>query len=162
MLVLLGCGGFGFKIAAFHMKEINTLRKLTGILDYMECELQYRATPLPLLCRQAAGEVSGVLSCVFLALAQTFEDHLSPNVSTCMDSVLKKYSQLPELSRTALEQLGQSLGRFDIEGQLKGLEAVRQTCRRMLEELERNKDVRLRGYQTLGLCAGAALAIIFL
>jgi len=48
-----------------------------------------------------------------------------------------------------------------MEGQLKGLESVRQECRRQVETLSYNRDARLRSYQTLGLCAGAALAILF-
>ena len=62
----------------------------------------------------------------------------------------------------ALILLGRWLGRFDLDGQLKGLDAVRQECRRHLEELNNNREVRLRSYQTLGLCAGAAIAILFI
>jgi hypothetical protein len=58
--------------------------------------------------------------------------------------------------------LGTSLGRYDLQGQLNGIESVRIRCRSDLEELERNRDVRLRSYQRLGLCAGCALAILFL
>lgn len=162
VMVIAACGGFGFKIAAAHIKEERTLRQLTGVLDFMECELQYRMTPLPELCRQAAGESCGVLSKVFLSLSHALEDQISPDVLTCVNSVLNSQENLPDLTRAAIEQLGQTLGRFDIPGQLKGLEAVRQECRRQLEQLNRNKDVRLRGYQTLGLCAGAALAILLL
>ena len=57
--------------------------------------------------------------------------------------------------------MGSSLGRFDLEGQLQGLESVRIYCREQLDELSKDRDVRLRSYQTLGLCAGAALAILF-
>ena len=46
-LVVAGCGSVGFKISANHRKEEKALRQLIGILDYMECELQYRLTPLP-------------------------------------------------------------------------------------------------------------------
>lgn len=162
IMVIVSCGGFGFKIAAAHAKEERTLRQLTGILDYMECELQYRLTPLPELCRQAAAEASGALRKTFLSLSQELTDQISPDVATCINTVLEKQTELPGMTRNAMLQLGQTLGRFNIEGQLKGLEAVRHECRRQLEGLNQDKDVRLRGYKTLGLCAGAALAILFL
>jgi hypothetical protein len=54
------------------------------------------------------------------------------------------------------------MGKFDIDGQINGLEAVRSLCRRMLDELTSGREVRLRNYQTLGLCAGAALVILFI
>ena len=47
VLIITGCGGFGFRLAANHRKEETTLRKFVSILDYMQCELQYRYTALP-------------------------------------------------------------------------------------------------------------------
>ena len=43
-----------------------------------------------------------------------------------------------------------------------GVETVRGECRRELEQMNVNKDVRLRSYQTLGFCAGAAVAILLI
>ena len=54
------------------------------------------------------------------------------------------------------------MGQFDLSGQLKGFEAVNKDCLRELTDLENNRTQRTRSYQTLGLCAGAALAILFL
>lgn len=162
VLIIVGCGGFGFKIAANHLREERTLRQLVCILDFMECELQYRLTPLPQLCRQAAGQSNGILSKVILTLTQELEDQISPDVERCMSAALSRFRDIPEITRQLLELFGRSLGRFDLSGQLKGIESVRQECRRRLEELTTNKDVRLRSYQTLALCAGAALAILFI
>lgn len=161
-LVIVGCGGFGIRIAANHIYQEKTLRQLVALLDYMECELQYRLTPLPDLCRQAAGQAKGVLRITFLELAHELEDQISPDVGKCVEAVLDKVKDIPKYTHEGLYVLGQSLGRFDIEGQLKGLDAVRQECRRNLLTLTENKEVRLRSYQTLGLCAGAAIAILFI
>lgn len=161
-MVVAGCGGFGFTLAANHRREEKTLRQLIGVLDFMECELQYHLTPLPELCRQAAKESTGPLSGLYLHLARELEDQISPDVASCMRSALAKTPNLPPVTRSCLEALGMSLGRFDLNGQLRWLEAVRTSCRRELESLSSNRDVRLRSYQTLGLCAGAALAILFL
>lgn len=162
VLVIVACGGLGFRLAAQHIRQEKTLRTLIGLLDYMECELQYRMTPLPELCKQTAAQGRGVLSKAFLFLSQELEDQISPDVERCMEAALFKAGEIPSHSMDALRLLGQSLGRFDLEGQLKGLEAVRQECRRNLEALTRNKEVRLRSYQTLGLCAGAAVAILLI
>lgn len=78
-----------------------------------------------------------------------------------MSAALERVGKLPTLTREELLLLGRTIGRFDMEGQLKGLESVRQECRRQVETLSYNRDTRLRSYQTLGLCAGAALAILF-
>lgn len=162
ILIIAACGGCGFKIAAAHIKEERTLRQLIAALDYMECELQFRLTPLPTLCHQAAAQSSGALQRVFLTLAKELEDQISPDVERCMTAALLQSKDIPRITYEALDTLGKSLGRFDLDGQLKGLEAVRQDCRRNLEELCQNRNVRLRSYQTLGLCAGAAMAILLI
>ncbi len=162
ILILAGCGGFGFKLASAHIREERSLRVLIRILDYMECELQYHMTPLPQLCRQASAEGEGALKKAFYLLADELENQISPDVEGCMALVLSKNKDMPGLSYAAMELLGRSLGRFDMEGQLRGLESVRQECRRNLNELMENRDMRLRNYQTLGLCAGAALAILLI
>jgi stage III sporulation protein AB len=161
-LIVAGCGGVGFSMAAAHRREENGLRQLIGALDYMGCELQYHLTPLPELCRGAAEQAGGCIRSVLLGLAAELENQIAPDAASCMNAAISKASKLPHQVRKNLTLLGGSLGRFELDGQLKGLEAARQQCRRDFDELSRDRDVRLRSYQTLGLCAGAALAILFL
>lgn len=162
VLIITGCGGVGFSMAAAHRRDENALRQLIGALDYMGCELQYHLTPLPELCRGAAGQTSGSIRAVFLTLAQELDNQIAPDANFCMNAAIAKTTKLPGLVKKNLSLLGQSLGHFDLQGQLKGLEFARQQCRRDLDELSKDRDVRLRSYQTLGLCAGSALAILFL
>ena len=161
LLVICGCGGMGFSIAAASKREEAALRQLIGALDFMECELQYHLTPLPELCRQAGRETKGTIQQILTVLAHELECQISPDVESCMRAALAICPEIPKRVRQAFEIMGSSLGRFDMEGQIKGLEAVRGFCRRELEGLSQNRDSRLRSYQTLGLCAGAALAILF-
>lgn len=161
ILVICGCGGLGFSIAMSFKREEAALRQLIGALDFMECELQYHLTPLPELCRQAGRENRGAVHQVLSALARELECQISPDVHSCMHAALVCCPEVPKRVRKAFEIMGTSLGRFDMEGQVKGLESVRAFCRRELEGMSANRDSRLRSYQTLGICAGAALAILF-
>lgn len=162
VLIVMGCGGVGVALAASHRREEAELRRLIAALDFMQCELQYRMTALPELCRLTAGQSSGCVKTLFCNLAAELEDQISPDVYHCMHAALTKTKELTPKASSAARELGRTLGRFDLEGQLRGLEAARHNCRRELEQLESGRDARLRGYQTLGLCAGAALAILFL
>ena len=161
MLIVAGCGGCGFAMAASHRRETDILRQLIHGINDMECELQYRLTPLPQLCRQAGKAVNGCVRTAFLCLAEELEQQISPDVESCMNAVLAMCSEIPPGIKPLFRELGICLGRFDLSGQLQGLEYVRAGCRSQLELMSKNADVRLRSYQTLGLCAGAALAILF-
>ncbi len=161
-LIVAGCGGFGFLMAWNLSREVSALRRLIGILDYMSCELEYRLTPLPTALRKAAVSGDGCVNRVLISLAEELENQVAPDVISCMRAVLARTPELPKRTRAMLEELGISLGAFDLPGQLKGLEAVQQNCSRLLSELEQNRTQRTRSYQTLGLCAGAALAVLFI
>lgn len=161
-LIILGCGGFGFSLAAAHKREERCLRQLIAALDYMECELQFRLTPLPDLCRSAGQEGKGEVGQALLTLSAEIDAQISPDVDYCMAAALKRHPELPGITAENLRMLGHSLGRFDLKGQIAGLEAVRGKCRQDLEKLQSDRDSRLRNYQTLGLCAGAALAILLI
>ena len=160
--VLLGCGGCGFGMAMQYNKKIQILRNLLASLEYMECELQYRSTPLPQLCRLTAERVSGKMKEVYLRLADELDAQVSPNARLCMSSVLDRLDLRFEKINGILEALGGSLGIFDLPGQLRALENTKQQCREMLGKMLEGKENRIRSYQTLGLCAGAALVILFI
>ena len=161
-LIVMGCCGVGYYLVYSHKREEDALRQLIGALDYMGCELQYRLTPLPELCRVAAAENRGVVCALMLNLAKELDSQISPDAATCMQAAIEKTPRLPDKTKKLLVRLGGSLGRFDMNGQLRGLENTRILCRKELEELQKDRNVRLRSYQTLALCAGIALAILFL
>lgn len=162
VFVLVSCGGFGFSIAHNYRRRESLLRQLLTVLEMMEAELEYRLTPLPELSRKAAKDTVGVLRDVFLNMARELDWQSEPDAGSCMRMAIDKCPELPACLRRPLRQLGQTLGRFDLPGQIQGLAGVQDACRREIERLERNRDARLRSYQTLGLCAGAALVILFI
>lgn len=159
-LILAGCGGFGFTLSAARRREIRMLRQLIRALQEVQWELKYRMTALPELCRTAAMASGGILKDIFLELAGKLERREVMDLSGSLNAIVSE-REVPRRVKQNLRQLGASLGRYDLEGQLQGLEAVRRQCRKDLKELEENCASQLRSYQTLALCAGAALAILF-
>ena len=161
-MIIIGCGSVGFKLAAESIREERILKQLIGVLNYMECELQYRLTPLPTLCRQAAAQCTGCLSKLLSSLTEEVDAQISPDVERCMSAAIYVNNDLPDTIAVILENFGKCLGRFDLKGQLKGIEDTRNECQRALTQILDNKDNRIRSYRTLAICAGAALAILFI
>lgn len=159
--IVAGSGVFGFAMAAASRKEERQLRQLLGALEYLSCELSYRLTPLPQLCAGAAAGGSGGISDFFLELGQALDRQSEPDVQSCVRAILAK-RVLPASVMTILTEMGQTLGRFDLPGQLRGLELSIRETERVLRILREGAPQRRRSWQTLGLCVGAALAILFL
>ena len=162
VLILGSCGGFGIGLAAGQKKEERLLCQLVEILEEMLWELPFQLTPLPELLRHAVGNKKGSLSAVLLELARQLDRQVLPDAESCMNAALESGELSSPKLHAQLDRLGQSLGRFDLDGQLKGLTAVKNSCSQELRRLRDSRDIRMRSCRVLGLCAGAALVILLL
>lgn len=160
VLILAGCGGYGVMMALNHRREVASLHQLACVADKMICELEYRLTPLPELCMFASEQTRGALSTYFSVFAKAMDEQVSPDIGVCTNVALSRTSGLPSHTVAQLQALGQTMGRFDLTGQINVLRQCAQSCKGQLEVLEYQQPQRLRSYQTLGFCAGAALAIL--
>ena len=161
VLLMAGAGGFGFSLVAHERKLERMIRQLRKVLSEMEWELKFRMTPLPELCRCCSGAAQGELKRLFLMLGDRLALAEDADVEGCMNALVAQ-SDLPGRIKRILRTLARTLGRFDLEGQLAGLMEVKELCSRELEELENSGRERLRCYQTLALCAGAGMVILFI
>lgn len=160
IFIIGSCGGFGFSLASDYRRNERALRQLMRALSYMECELQYHLTPLPELFRQAARESDGIIRDIFIRLSKELEHQTSPDAEICMKTILQEIPSVPKTVKRHLKYLGKTLGRFDLPGQLRGLEEVQSSCKREYNELRTHRHDTLKSYRVLGLCTGAALAIL--
>ena len=159
--IFAGCGSFGFAMAAASRREEAELRRFLSALEFMSCELAYRMTPLSALCRAASEGSAGMVRSFFMELARALDTQTAPDVQVCVHDVLSRL-QPPRLLHRQMQVLGATLGRFDLPGQLRGLEAAIRSAEEALRSIRDGAADRRRSYQTLGLCAGAAVAILFL
>lgn len=160
--ILVVCGGYGYYLEWQQRLETHLLHQLIDILDFMECELQYRMTPLPTLCEKCSHEITGSLKTVFIQFSKELSSQILPDPARCMESVLAKSNRIPQETKKALLLLGTQLGRFDLGGQVRCLDSVKNTCGRIIDTLNSEKRINGKHYKTLGLCVGAALVIIFI
>lgn len=161
-LIVLGCGGAGFMVAANAKRETTTLKHIITVLEYWKNELNFHLTPLPELCRQTAAQTPGMIGHFWDDVAKELERQISPNVEKCIHATLHNFPDMPILSKQIIESLAKNLGRFDIDGMLQNINSCLSDAHLLLDKHTNNQDVRIRNYRTLGLCAGAAIVILFI
>ncbi len=163
LLITICCGWFGFSLAIAHRKEERNLRQLISSLEYMMCEIQYRLSSLPELCVQAANICEkGTVRDFFIALREELNQQAFAEVQPCLLAALDNTPKLTTKTRECILEVAKELGKFDIDGQLSALESSRIFCKEQLDKHCLGKDEQRRSYQTLGICAGAALVIILI
>ena len=162
LCIFVACSGIGFSVAYKQMKELRLLSQFVRILDRMKKEIQYFLRPIPDLCRIISSEEEGELGQAFLRLAIEMENQIQPDVSRCMSSIISSMNHIAGSILDSMESLGRELGRYDLDGQLLGIAQIREVLMERYNTLNHDKKKRMRGYQTLGVCAGAALVILFI
>lgn len=162
ILIIAGCGSCGFYVAATEKSEIRMLKQLIRAISFMESELRYNLKKLPEICNETAKISGGVIRDIFRSLAKSLEFQMEPDAASCMINAIENTRGIPRRIRFYLIQLGRTLGRFDLIGQLSELEHLAESCNNELKLLTHEQGTRLRGYQTLALCTGVAVAILLL
>lgn len=162
ILLLSGCCWIGFQFTRSYMIHENTLKQLIRSMQYMKCELPYRLTPLPELCLHLSTQCTGLVKKYFWMLSNELENQAAPDVEKCSDHTIAKLQPLSTQQNKLLKRFGTSIGQFNLSGQLQSIDAFLKYCEKRLQVSEANRPSRVRNYQTLALCAGAALVILFI
>lgn len=161
VFIIGSCGGCGFSMASYYRREEQLLTGLKKTIQTVQWELQYRLTPLPDLIRLCSGNSGLQTKKILIRFSDNLDNHSFPDVNSCMHDALYDAENLPDSVIGILNMLGESLGRFDLSGQLNGLKSLESECDRKLFILREGNISRLRSYRVLGICAGIALAVLF-
>lgn len=162
LCIMVSCGGMGISLAYKQLRDLKLVEQFIRILVRMECEIRYCLRPIPELFRIVSHEEKGCLGNLFYRTAVELDNQIQPDVEQCLHMALYAINNIPDGILTLVKQLGRDLGRYDMQEQLLGIERLRESAEEYRSELSRDKTKRIRGYQTLGLCAGAALVILFI
>ena len=65
-------------------------------------------------------------------------------------------------TRETVRNLAFSLGKFDLGGQVRAIELAQDRLRAELAEVQAGSRARCRSYETIGICAGLALAVVLI
>lgn len=162
ILVLVGCAVFGFLVARTYRREATYLREYIDLLNDIECELQYRAGRLSEIFSNLSQSRKGPIHSFCIALSDELEAQVQPSVPNCVFAAVRRTEDLPERVRKYLIKMGQSLGQFDISGQLLELRAIRSEAENELSVMVNEQELKTKNAKTLGICAGVTIIILLI
>ena len=161
-MTIAGCTAVGYALSQNLRREERAMGELVECLEWMICEMNYRMPALSSLFQGAANVCKGAVSKTLKRFAYELDQQANPCASVCMYAAVSAVSDLPERTAHHLCSLGTSLGQFDLDGQINRFEAASVLCRNELQKISSDRETRTRNYQTLSICAGVALVIIFI
>lgn len=162
ILIFSSCGGFGLSLVFRRIQEEAMIHQLETFLNEMLWELPFQLTPLPDLVRHASESINGQIKTILSSFAVQLDRQVLPDAAACMEAAVHDSDLNFQHIEKLLTVIGASLGRFDLSSQLNGLASAREQCRTEYDNLHSDRKDRLKSFQALSFCAGAALVILLI
>ena len=160
VFVVLSAGTVGFQMAALLRKKCEFLNNLLAALQLLKNEITVCGTPLPQAFALVAAANDGGLERLFDTAAKEMDKNRWTTPYDAVSHALETVQE-PFLGDVMLP-LAKSLGKYDLAAQLQGIETARMQAEQLLRETEQERKIKSRTYQTLGVCAGLAVAILLI
>ena len=163
-MIVLGSGSAGFGFARAVRAQLRQLNALLAALEAMKGEIEYRLTPLGALCAALSHGDEPETAAFFGACAAQMEADRCLPPQLAIQRAMEQAQGLKWSARTreTVRNLAFSLGKFDLGGQVRAIELAQERLRAELAEVQAGSRARCRSYETIGICAGLALAVILL
>lgn len=155
-LLFAGCAGAGFYAGHQVRRHVKEYYQILYFLEDCEILLRYQHFTLEELFHTLAGKEEYAHFDFLQRLDRGGE------IPERLWKEALKESSFTEGARQALESLGSSLGKSDLQGQLKSLELCREQIKHILKETQETLQQKSKLYPSLGVLGGAMLVILFL
>lgn len=142
-------------------EQLGLLRELLAALELMEGELVLRNSPLPELLSELSETLNGDAKRMICTCLDKLSGLQDENFSVIWKNAAEECcSSLGERELSAFVRLGTSLGRYDLETQLRDIRNTQHLLRKSLEEAERSFPAQRKLWLGLGASAAALLGVI--
>ena len=161
ILIITGCSFLGAMISRREKLVLLQLEEFACVLEKLICELEYRRTPLPELFRSMDNN-TGFLGGIFRRIADEMDTQIKPRVSDCVQAVLCECNDLPNTTQMYLLRMGESMGRFDVEGEIMCIGSLQDELMEKLTTMRHTLKDKTKTNQTLWVCAGVTAAVLMM
>lgn len=163
ILLMGGASLIGFSAAAHLQARVRCLSAFAGAVAQMKRELSFRLSPTPRLFGELARSAQPPARGFFALCAAGLEqlgDRTLPEI--WRESLDKSGLPLEEDELQSLLELGETVGRYDGQGQLEALTLTGDRLERYLQRAAEEQARLSKVYRALGVSAGAFLLLVFL
>lgn len=154
-LVILGTAAWGFSGVHRLRQRASNLSALTSSLELMKSEISDRLTPMPELLNMLSITYRGAVSLFYGRVSHALSEGETALQKAWRDSLdLTPELLLEEDERSALLELGLSLGKYNAGEQSSAIEYTRRRLSSFAEKAQTRRDSECKMHAFLGVAAG--------
>ena len=162
-LVMAGTGGLGWLAVKRLSERAEILLALQGAMAYLEEEVSFRLTPLPILfaylSENRPGTVGAFFRLVLDGLGRAEDGSLRPAWSR---AVREGFPTLRFEERQVLEELGEVLGHYDAKTQANALKLTGERLAKLYIRAQEERARLGKVYLALGVAAGLVTVLVLI
>jgi len=165
LCIIGGCGWAGLKVAGVYRRRAELLRCLQNGLSFLEAEISYGSTPLPLALRRVGEKLDKDSGALFTRAAQILCLNKGATASEAWEEGIKLLNgniPLTAEELSILTMFGHGLGNSAREEQLKNIALVRQQLGMAEKKAAEARVKSEKMWQYLGFCLGGVIVLVFI
>ena len=164
VFIVISAGTVGFRLARQLRLRCTMLRQLQSALHVLKNEIAFCATPVPRAFAKMAASLEGALAELFARASGAMDKRCWLTPSSAMEYAMQEVPgfEQGDKVRDILLELAGKLGQYDLDSQIQGIGLAMTQLDEERQAAERERSVKSKTYETLGVCAGLAVAILLL
>lgn len=165
LMMFIICTYIGFYVGDRYKGRSDSLSEIQKFLVLLNNEVIYINTALPEPLKNISNKISGDFSKVIYNMALSLEEGTVNSVYRCFTDNYNLYGlnmNLKESDFKILSDFFKALGETGVIGQEKILNLASESIKINSAEALSEYKINTKMYRTLGMCAGAVLAILFI
>ena len=150
----------GIMFSKRYVNRVNELKEMKSILNMISTQIKFTYEPLPNIFKMIGKRFDSNVGKIF-ENAYCYMESISAG-DAWNNALENSNTHFNKEDRDVLRNLGNMLGKVDVEGQIKEIELVDNFLDIQIEKAENEKRRNERLYKTLGVTIGMAVVIILI
>lgn len=161
ILILAGSTSVGFLLSKRYSDRVNELITFSGLINIFQNKIRFTRTPLPEAFEELADiKNNKIISSIFYDFSQNLKIKRCDEAWNESIEKRRNFLSLKEEDINLIKQLGTSLGKTDIDGQMSEINRFNTLLQVQIKKAEEERKKNEKMYKSLGTIIGLAIVII--
>lgn len=164
IFVICSLFSVGIHISLGMKKHCAELREILMAVTLLKNEISVCKTPLPQAFALMAAATKGTSEKLFSDIACTLNRKRWITVSAAMEQAMQSNQTIQKQEElcSIFRNMAAGIGKYDRSSQIETLDRTISSLELMIDQAEKERSLKSKTYEVLGLCAGLSLAILLL
>ena len=162
MLIFLGSTSIGYIISKKYSNRVIELKEFRNAINILENKIKFTYEPIGEIFKEISKNINTDISNVFMKASNYLENSTTKEAWKKAIEEEKDYLSINDEDRNIIENLGNMLGKTDVDGQISEIKLTSKFIETQIEKAEEEKKKNQKLYRTLGTVIGLAIVIILI